>query len=675
MICTKGHDIQMLKKTISVKCKNGVHTRIAAVIVHKAAELKNLYNINLQLKRLDSGEPIAISMLALLSLKIQNGESVEISCREDTANAILAVDALCNFLSRGLEKDSTPLSNIDHIIDQNTIANEQILESIPMGIIVIDTDSNITSMNQYALNMIEKPLEAVVYKHVTDIIPTTELPIVIETKKKHIGKIQHINNKIVIVNRSPIISDSKVLGAIGVFQDISELVGMRELNEKFQKILEASHDLICFVDEQSKISYVNPAYETNLKIAAKDILGCDLTDISPHGYRMQVFTSKLPLDNKLHTKNGVDILSTVQPIFIDNIFKGVISISKTVYQIKDIASMLEKSEEELNYYKAELKRHTQLNGNFEDIIGQKNTLRDALIIADKASSTTSTVLVRGESGTGKELIAKAIHNNSSRKDKPFVRVNCAAIPENLLESELFGYEKGAFTGAIKSKPGKFNIADGGTIFLDEIGDMPKSMQVKLLRVLQEKEFESIGSVYTQKVDTRIIAATNRNLEEMLKTGEFREDLYYRLNVIAITLPPLRKRKEDINLLVEHFIKKICLKLGKHIDAIDKNSLQLLQEYHWPGNIRELENIIERAINMCDSSTISIKDLPMYITNIESNKSGLINYRENEDLLKLEDYEKEIISLAMNKYKSYNKVGQILGVTHRTVSLKCKKYGI
>lgn len=665
----------MPKKIVAVKCRNGVHTRIAAIIVHKAAQLKNLYKVNLNLKRVDSGEPIGISMLALLSLKIQNGELVEISCKENTENAKNAIAELCSFMTKGLEKDSTPLSNIDHIIDQNTIANEQILESIPMGILVIDTDSKIISINQYALNLIGKTTDTVIFKHVTDIIPTSELPLVIKTKKKYIGKIQHIDDKIVITNRSPIISDNKVIGAIGVFQDISELIGMKELNEKFQKILEASHDLICFVDEHRKISYINPAYKTNLKISAKSILGRDLIEISPHGYRMQVFNSKIPINNALHTKNNVDILSTVQPIFTDNIFKGVISISKTVYEIKDIANMLEKSEEELNYYKSELKRHTQLNGDFSDIIGQKDTLRDALIIADKASSTTSTVLIRGESGTGKELIAKAIHNNSLRKDKPFVRINCAAIPETLIESELFGYEKGAFTGALKNKPGKFNIADGGTIFLDEIGDMPKTMQVKLLRVLQEKEFESVGSILTQKVDVRIIAATNRDLEEMLKTGDFREDLYYRLNVITITLPPLRKRKEDINLLVEHFIKKINEKLNKHINSIDKDCLEYLQEYHWPGNIRELENIIERAINMCDSNTISAKDLPMYITNLKTNQKGLINYRENEDLLKLEDYEKEIITLAMKKYKSYNKAGKVLGITHRTVALKCKKYSI
>jgi transcriptional regulator with PAS, ATPase and Fis domain len=316
-----------------------------------------------------------------------------------------------------------------------------------------------------------------------------------------------------------------------------------------------------------------------------------------------------------------------------------------------------------------------LNGNFSNIIGSSSSLKDALIIADKASTTTSTVLIRGESGTGKELVAKAIHNNSSRKDKPFVRINCAAIPENLFESELFGYEKGAFTGAAKSKPGKFNIANEGTIFLDEIGDMPKSMQVKLLRVIQEREFESVGGILTQTVDVRIIAATNRALEKMIETGEFREDLYYRLNVITIPLPPLRKRKEDINPLVDTFIDRISKRLNKPVKSIDSECQQFFQSYHWPGNIRELENIIERAINLCDESIITTKDLPMYITNIKQKNGSLINIREDGELRKLEDYEKEIITIAMKKYKSYNMAGKALGLTHRTVALKCKKYGI
>lgn len=665
----------MFRNCIVVNCKNGIHTRIAAMIVHKASEIKSIYNINLYIKKIDAGEPMAVSMLALVSQKIQNGELIEVSCKEDTLDGQKSVLELCDFITTGLEKNETPISKLDAIIEQNAIANEQILESIPMGILVIDANSYITFMNEYALDIVEKNNEEVLGRSVSEIIPTSELPSVVKLAKKQVGKMQHINNKVVIANRSPIVLDGEIIGAIGVFQDVSELIGMREVNERFKKILETSHDLICFIDEHRKISYVNPAYEKNFGLKSSDILGKDVKEISPNGYRMEVFNSKTPIENRLYNKNDVAIISTVEPIFIDSYFKGVISISKTVNEIKDIANKLEKSEEELNYYKSELKRHTKLSGNFSNIIGASRSLKDALIIADKASSTTSTVLIRGESGTGKELIAKSIHNNGVRKDKPFVRINCAAIPENLFESEMFGYEKGAFTGAAKSKPGKFNIADGGTIFLDEIGDMPKSMQVKLLRVIQEREFESVGGMLTQTVDVRIIAATNRNLEEMIDTNEFREDLYYRLNVITIPLPPLRKRKEDINLLVENFIDRISTRLNKPVKSIDSECQQFLQSYRWPGNIRELENVIERAINLCDSPIITNKDLPNYITNVEPKNSNLIKIREDGELKKLEEYEKEIITLAMKKYKSYNMAGKALGITHRTVALKCKKYGI
>ena len=294
-------------------------------------------------------------------------------------------------------------------------------------------------------------------------------------------------------------------------------------------------------------------------------------------------------------------------------------------------------------------------------------------MCQKASETTSTVLIRGESGTGKELIAKAIHNNSNRKNKPFVRVNCASIPENLLESELFGYEKGAFTGAVQSKPGKFAIADTGTIFLDEIGDMPLSMQVKLLRVLQEREIESVGGITPKNIDVRVIAATNRNLEEMIEDGSFREDLYYRLNVLGINLPPLRERKEDIPELAEHFITKLNKKLHKTILGIKQDALNLLIEYSWPGNIRELENIMERAINLCDGDYIDSSYLPSYLKPVES-KSFNLNI-DIDHILPFEEYEKQIIEAAMKKYKSFNKAGKALGLTHRTVSLKCKKYNI
>ncbi|MCY6371516.1 sigma 54-interacting transcriptional regulator [Clostridium ganghwense] len=664
----------MYKKNIPVNIKNGVHTRIAATIVHKASQIKSKYNVELYIRKLGNPQPLAISMLALISMKISENEEIEVSCLSDNTKGKKAVLELCSFITEEIGTNNFSMTTIDAILEENTIANKQIIESIPVGIIVIDTNSNITTINNYALNLINKQAKNVIGKFVKDIIPTSDLPFVLIHNESQYGKIQYINNHIAIVNRSPIVSDNKVIGAMGIFQDISELIGIKELNEKFKKILETSHELICFVNEKRQISYINPSYKNYFKEESNDIEGKDLIDISPNGLRMKVFNSKTKLQNIVHQKKDLNIISTVQPIFIDNVFKGVISMSKPVNEIKDLMKKLESFEEELNYYKEELQRHTKLSSSFDNIIGNSSSLKECLIIADKASKSTSTVLIRGESGTGKELIAKAIHNNSSRKNKPFVRINCAAIPENLLESELFGYEKGAFTGAIKSKPGKFSIADEGTIFLDEIGDMAPSMQVKLLRVLQEKEFESIGGIETKKVDVRIIAATNKNLEEMMKNEEFREDLYYRLNVISICLPPLRNRKEDINSLVEHFIEQISERMKKKITGIDSNSLIYLQNYDWPGNIRELENIIERAINLCDEDIITIKDLPFYITNNSPKNNSLVNLIDGE-IMPIEEYEKEIITLAMNKYKSFNKAGKALGLTHRTVSLKCKKYGI
>jgi len=219
------------------------------------------------------------------------------------------------------------------------------------------------------------------------------------------------------------------------------------------------------------------------------------------------------------------------------------------------------------------------------------------------------VLITGESGTGKELVAKAMHDHSSRQTGPFIKINCAAIPKTLMESELFGYEKGAFTGAVGSKPGRFELADKGTLFLDEIGEIPPEMQVKLLRALQESEFERVGGIKTIKVDVRLVTATNRNLENEIKSGNFREDLYYRLNVVPLHIPPLRDRREDIALLVEHIIRKFNDRLKKQVTGIEPDALERLVGYHWPGNIRELENVLERTLLFCDAPTIRLADLP------------------------------------------------------------------
>jgi nitrogen regulation protein NR(I) len=243
------------------------------------------------------------------------------------------------------------------------------------------------------------------------------------------------------------------------------------------------------------------------------------------------------------------------------------------------------------------------------IIGESQPVLDVYTVIERVAGTPTTVLVTGESGTGKELVARALHENSTRRDDPFIKVNCAAIPKDLMEAELFGYERGAFTGAVAAKPGRFELASGGTLFLDEIGELPVDMQVKLLRVLQESEFERVGGIKTMKVDVRLVAATNRDLKKEIAHGTFREDLFYRLNVVPIALPALRERRSDIPLLVDYFVRKFNARLAKNIAGVEDDAIAALSAHHWPGNIRELENVIERAVLFADGQKIALHDLP------------------------------------------------------------------
>ncbi len=255
------------------------------------------------------------------------------------------------------------------------------------------------------------------------------------------------------------------------------------------------------------------------------------------------------------------------------------------------------------------------------LVGESAAIRHVYALVEKVAATPSTVLITGESGTGKELVAKALHEQSTRAQQPFIKINCAAIPKTLMESELFGYEKGAFTGAVGSKPGRFELAHEGTLFLDEIGEIPVEMQVKLLRVLQESEFERVGGIKTIKVDVRLITATNRDLEKEIRAGAFREDLYYRLNVVPIHIQPLRERREDIPVLVSHFINKFNERLKKKTERVDEAGMQALLAYHWPGNIRELENVLERTIVLADGPVIKLSDLPAEVVTAGGGGSG------------------------------------------------------
>lgn len=319
-----------------------------------------------------------------------------------------------------------------------------------------------------------------------------------------------------------------------------------------------------------------------------------------------------------------------------------------------------------------------LGKHFDDrnIIGSSNAMKKLLETVAQVAPTNTTVLVNGESGTGKEQIAGAIHYNSARKEKAFVKVNCAAITESLLESELFGHEKGAFTGADRRKDGKFLLADGGSLFLDEIGEMPLSMQAKLLRVLQEKELTRVGGENTITVDVRLIAATNKNLQEMVHAGTFREDLFYRLNVVMLNLPPLRERQEDIPLLAQHFLTMFSEKNGKNIAGFTNQAMHYLTSHHWPGNVRELMNAIERGVVLCRESSLDQADFSLPDNAVTTEVSVAEPEIQVESIVPLEEVEKQAILNALNTTGgNKSETARQLGITRRTLHQKLKKYGV
>ncbi len=313
--------------------------------------------------------------------------------------------------------------------------------------------------------------------------------------------------------------------------------------------------------------------------------------------------------------------------------------------------------------------------SFAHMIAGSRAMRAVTEMAARVAQSDATVLLVGESGTGKELLAKGIHFHSARARKPFVTVNCAAIPEHLLESELFGHRRGAFTGAVADKQGKFELAAGGTIFLDEVGDLPLLLQVKLLRVLQEREIDKVGDPRPIKVDVRVIAATNRDLEKMIADGAFREDLYYRLAVVSIRVPPLRERADDIPLLVDHFLDKHGERLGRPRPAVDKAVYSALNLYSWPGNIRELENVVERALVLDRDGVIGLDDLPERVRGRER-RLGNVRIELPDEGISLENVEREIIAAALEKHNwNQTRTAQYLGVTRSTLIYRMQKFGI
>ncbi|SLM29621.1 Nitrogen fixation protein AnfA [Desulfamplus magnetovallimortis] len=366
----------------------------------------------------------------------------------------------------------------------------------------------------------------------------------------------------------------------------------------------------------------------------------------------------------------------------DRPYEGKTALQKGEKTLSVVATMIARhvinlerihmEKEKLRKENVRLKEELENRYSFTNIIGNSNKMREVFQMISQVSRSNATVLIRGESGTGKELVANSIHYNSFRTNHPFVKINCAALPENLIESELFGHEKGSFTGALNQKKGKFELAHQGTIFLDEIGTMDLGVQVKLLRVLQEKEFERVGGHQTIKVDVRIIAATNSNLEEMVEKGKFRDDLYFRLNVFPIYMPSLRMRKTDVILLADHFLEKYAKEHFKEIKRFSTPAIDMLMEYHWPGNVRELENCIERAVILCNEGAIHSYHLPPSLqTGKESHTLAPITLEEA-----VANLEKEmIIDSLKNTRGNIKKAAELIDTTVRKFSYKAGKYGI
>jgi PAS domain S-box-containing protein len=441
----------------------------------------------------------------------------------------------------------------------------------------------------------------------------------------------------------------------------------REPDQFFNVILNSIADGVFTTDNEGKITFINKAAEEITGFSSKEAIGHHCFDI----FRADICQSRCALKETLKTKK--EIINLPATILKKGGQKVPISISTAV--LKNERGKIIGGVETFRDLSAieELKKELSQKYTLGDIISKNHLIHEIFNILPNIAESDSTVLIQGDSGTGKELFAKAIHTLSRRKAKPFVKVNCGALPDTLLESELFGYIKGAFTDAKRDKPGRFALANEGTIFLDEVGDMSPSLQVKLLRVLQEKEYEPLGSTSPRKTDVRIVAATNKDLSKLVSEGKFRDDLYYRLNVVKIDLPPLSQRREDIPLLIDAFIQKFNAKMGKQIMGVSDQALRLLLKYDYLGNVRELENIIEHAFVLCGGHTIDVDCLPKELTMRQGETSSFVAIHGEHPF---EKAEAEIVKKTLERNRGNRiKAAQELGISRATLWRKMKRHGL
>lgn len=567
---------------------------------------------------------------------------------------------------------------------------DAVLNAAHTGIISINKDGIITTFNPAAEKITRRTRSEAIGKFLADVVIPTGLLEILETGETKFGQrlpVKYsIGTRIYVSNRSPIIEDGKVIGAVGIFQDISEiefvsheLESVKELNKELKALIESSYDGILIARRDGVVSQVNEAYTRMTGLRTKDIVGRPFQKLVEDGHYASsivdaVLKKKKAVTNLQTSPMGNRLLITANPVANERgeIVRVVINV-RDLTEFEKLRQQLHDSKNLNRRYQAELCNRNDQQNKEQNLATSSPEMQSVIDLCTRVAQVDSTVLLIGDSGVGKEVLAKHIHNQSARKQGPFIKINCGAIPETLLESELFGYERGAFTGAGKDgKPGIFEMAHNGTLLLDEIGDLPLSLQVKLLRVLQDKEIIRVGGTKTRSVDVRILAATNRNLADMVQQGSFREDLFFRLNVVPVQIPPLRDRRSDIVPLLNFFCEKYYKRYGIR-KQFSTEVLKIFYEYHWPGNIRELENIVERMVVTEPETIITPKHLPESLRYVVNNTSAKVMVRGvlpfKEALLEMES---QLINEALNLYGSTYKAAKVLGIDQSTVIRKLQK---
>ena len=558
-----------------------------------------------------------------------------------------------------------------------------VINSTHNGILTVNEAGEISLINKAAEWILGLKREDVVGKKISEVVPQSKLPEILASGQGRLGQKVVYQERVFISNLTPVIGNKQIIGAVEVFQDISELEMISEelsytkqMKEELSAIIDSSFDGFHITDNQGKTLRINKAFERITSIPISDLMGKTIAELVDagvycHDVLKLVLEKREPVTISQESKPGNTVIITANPVFDEqgNLFRIVINV-RDISELNDLRQQLEQARTLSHHYQEELNRYNLAD---QFVIRSKES-RDLADLCVRLGQVDATVLIKGESGVGKEFAAQIIHSNSNRRDKPMIKVNCAAIPESLFESELFGYEPGAFTGASKEgKPGFFEAAHGGTLLLDEIGEMPLSTQAKLLRAIQDKVITRVGGTKPIKVDVRLIAATNRNLQEMVQNKEFRRDLYFRLNVIPVTVPPLRDRKVEIPFLVDHFVKKFNAKYGFK-KRIDERQIKALMNYDWPGNVRELENLIERVLVTSPGNVIRHINLHDFDhADYEAiNYEHFIGFKLQTAIEQLEKY---LIQNSLETLGTTRKAAQELGVSQPTIVRKAAKYNI